>query len=151
MILLSKKHLIKDNKLKTYFLDACALIAFLLKEEGFENVKKIIIDADDEKIVLKMNQINLLEVYSHLYGNYGREAANNALEKIKLLPIQIINKLDEKVFRLAGRLKPQYTLSLGDSVVTAECLNNNDTLITGDHKDFEPIKKKENIKINWFR
>ena len=49
------------------------------------------------------------------------------------------------------RLKPQYTLSLGDSVVAAECMINNDTLITGDHKDFEPIKKKEKISINWFR
>ena len=137
--------------MKSYFLDACALIAFLLKEEGCENVKKTMIEADDEKIILKINQINLLEVYSHLYGNYGRDAANNALDKIRLLPIQIINELDEKVFKLAGRLKPQYTLSLGDSVVAAECMINNNTLITGDHKDFEPVKKVEKIKIDWFR
>jgi len=85
-------------KLKSYFLDACALIAFLLKEEGFENVKRIMIEADDEKIILKMNQVNLLEVYSHLYGNYGRDAANKALDKIKLLPIQIIHELDAPLY-----------------------------------------------------
>jgi predicted nucleic acid-binding protein len=140
-----------NTELKSYFLDACALIAVYVNESGADNVKKIIQESIDGKNILKMHQVNLLEVYSHLYGNYGRDAANTALDKIKLLPIQIINELDEKVFKLAGRLKPQYTLSFGDSVVAAECIINNNTLITGDHKDFEPIKKNENIKINWFR
>jgi len=137
--------------LPTQILDACALIALFANESNADNVKKIIKEAEDKKIILKINQINLLEVYSYLYGNYGKIAANNAFEKIKLLPIQVINELDEKVFKLAGRLKPQYSLSLGDSVVAAECMINNSILITGDHKDFEPIKKKENIKIEWFR
>ena len=46
-----------------YILDACALIALLAGEHGAENVKKIIQEAIDGKINIKINQINLLEVY----------------------------------------------------------------------------------------
>jgi PIN domain nuclease of toxin-antitoxin system len=49
-----------------FVLDACALIALLAGEPGAENVKKIIQDAIDGKIIVKINQINLLEVYLYV-------------------------------------------------------------------------------------
>jgi len=49
-----------------YFLDACALIALLSGEKGAENVKNILQKAIDGKIIIKINQINFLEVYYHI-------------------------------------------------------------------------------------
>jgi PIN domain nuclease of toxin-antitoxin system len=49
-----------------FILDACALIALLAGESGGENVKKIIQDAVDGNAVVKINKINLLEVYYHV-------------------------------------------------------------------------------------
>ena len=46
-----------------YFLDACALIAFLSGENGSAKIKLILQDALQKKVILRMNQINLLEVY----------------------------------------------------------------------------------------
>jgi len=40
-----------------YILDACALIALLAGEPGAENVKKIIQDAVDGNVIVKMKQI----------------------------------------------------------------------------------------------
>ena len=48
-----------------FILDACALIALLAGEKGAEKVRDIIQDAIDGKITVKINQINLLEVYYH--------------------------------------------------------------------------------------
>jgi PIN domain nuclease of toxin-antitoxin system len=38
-----------------FILDACALIALLAGESGAENVKKIIQDAVDENVTVKIN------------------------------------------------------------------------------------------------
>ena len=134
-----------------YILDACALIALLAGEKGAENVKKIIQDAIDGQIIVKINKINLLEVYYHICKVYNQEEANKVINKIEEFPIEIINGLDGNVFREAGRIKANYKISLGDSIVVAECINNDGILITSDHDDFTIFEKEKLIKIYWFR
>jgi len=134
-----------------YILDACALIALLAGEHGAENVKKIIQDAVDGKITIKINQINLLEVYYKICNVYNQDEANKTMIKIREFPIEIIIGLKEDVFNEAGKIKSKYKIPLGDSIAVAECIIGNGILVTSDHNDFEKIEKKENIKINWFR
>jgi len=134
-----------------YILDACALIALLAGEHGAENVKKIIQDAVDGKITIKINQINLLEVYYKICNVYNQGEANKTMIKIREFPIEIIIGLKEDVFNEAGKIKSKYKIPLGDSIAVAECIIGNGILVTSDHNDFEKIEKKENIKINWFR
>ena len=134
-----------------FILDACALIALLAGEPGAENVKKIIQDAIDGKITVKINQINLLEVYYKVCNVYNQDEANKTIEKIKEFPIKIIIGLEETVFNEAGRIKSKYKIPLGDSIAVAECIINKGILVTSDHNDLEKIEKKENLKINWFR
>jgi predicted nucleic acid-binding protein len=132
-------------------LDACALIALLAGEHGAENVKKIIQDAVNGDITVKINQINLLEVYYKICNIYNQNEANRTMEKIKEFPIEIIVGLKEDVFNEAGRIKSKYKIPLGDSIAVAECITGKGILVTSDHNDFEEIEKKENVKINWFR
>jgi predicted nucleic acid-binding protein len=134
-----------------FILDACALIALLANEPGAENVIKIIQNAIDGNIIVKINQINLLEVYYDLCKTYGQNEANKALETIKKFPIEIIVGLSDEVFKKAGQIKSKYKIPLGDAIAMAECKINDGILVTSDHKDFEPIEKVENVKINWFR
>ena len=61
-----------------FILDACAVIALLAGEQGAENVKALVQDAIEEKITIKMNQINLLEVYYHVCNAYNQDEANRA-------------------------------------------------------------------------
>ena len=134
-----------------FILDACSLIALLVGEKGAENIKDIIQNAIDGKTTVKINQINLLEVYYFTINNYGQDEANIMLKRIKEFPIEIITGLTDDVFKEAGRIKSKYKIPLGDSIVAAECLIKNATLVTSDHDDFEKIIESENIEINWFR
>jgi predicted nucleic acid-binding protein len=78
-------------------LDACALIALLAGEPGAENVKKIIQDAIDGNATIKINRINLLEVYYKVCNVYNQDEANKTIEKIKEFPIEIIIGLKEVI------------------------------------------------------
>ena len=134
-----------------YILDACALIAFLADETGSDKIEEIIQNAIDEKVILKINQINLLEVYYFIFNLYGQNEANRALEKIMEFPIEIKIGLNEDGFKVAGRIKSKYKIPLGDSIAAAECIIENGILVTSDHNDFEKVADTEIIKINWFR
>ena len=136
---------------ETFILDACALIALLAGEPGAENVRKIIQDAVDGKISLKINQINLLEVYYKICNVYNQNEANRTIKKIKEFPIEIIVGLKDDVFNEAGRIKSKYKIPLGDSIAVAECITGKGILVTSDHHDFGKIEKKENLKIYWFK
>ena len=134
-----------------FIFDACALIALLAGEPGAEKVKDIIQDAIDGKATIKINQINLLEVYYHIINVYNQNKANKMLEKIKEFPIEVIIGLTADVFKEAGRIKSKYKIPLGDSIAVAECVINKGILVTSDHTDLDKIENAENIKINWFR
>ena len=131
-----------------FILDACALIALLAGEPGAEKVRDIIQDAIDGKITLKINQINLLEVYYYVINVYDQNEADKALMKIKEFPIEIIVGLNGNVFNEAGRIKSKYKIPLGDSIAVAECIVEKGTLVTSDHSDFEKVKDTEKIAIN---
>jgi predicted nucleic acid-binding protein len=132
-------------------LDACALIALLAGEKGAEKVRDIIQDAIDGKVTVKINQINLLEVYYHIINIYDQNKADEMLKKIKNFPIEVIIGLEDNTFNEAGRIKSKYKIPLGDSIVVAECIIRKGTLVTSDHSDLEKMEKAEKITINWFR
>ena len=134
-----------------YILDACALIALLAGENGAEKIRDIIQEAIDEKVTVKINQINLLEVYYHVMNVYDQNKANEMLEKIKKFPIEVIIGLDDSTFNEAGRIKSKYKIPLGDSILVAECIIRKGTLVTSDHSDLEKVENAEKIMINWFR
>ena len=50
---------------KIYVFDACALIALLSKETGYENVEKIINEAKNKKAKILIHKINLYEIFYH--------------------------------------------------------------------------------------
>ena len=134
-----------------FILDACALIALLAGEKGAEKVRDIIQDAIDEKVTVKINQINLLEVYYHIINIYDQNKANEMLKIIRKFPIEVIVGLEDSTFNEAGRIKSKYKIPLGDSIVVAECIITKGTLVTSDHSDLEKMENAEKIAINWFR
>ena len=134
-----------------FILDACALIALLAGEQGAEKVRDIIQDAIDEKATVKINQINLLEVYYHIINIYDQNEANEMLNIIRKFPIEVIIGLEDSTFNEAGRIKSKYKIPLGDSIVVAECVIRKGILVTSDHSDLEKMENAEKITINWFR
>ena len=134
-----------------FILDACALIAYLKKETGFEAVIGFFDRSDDDDITLSMHILNLLEVYYGFYRDDGKEYAEAILRDTSSLPITIVEDLGESLFREAGRLKASYDISFADSIALALASVSGGTLVTADYHDFGQIEHKEAIRFSWIR
>ena len=135
----------------TYILDACSMISVLAKEDGWEKVSQLYRKAAGGEIILIMHRLNLLEVYYNILREYGKDAANDFMADVKQSPIAINHEISDEIFLEAGRLKATYKISLADSVVLAQSVVSDGSLVTSDHHEFDVIENKENIKFAWMR
>jgi len=133
-----------------FVLDACALLVAARNEEGANIVVDVYNKAANGEIKLLLNRINLLEVYYDLYRYKGSNYADNFLNTIKQSDVKI-REFDDIIFNHAGRLKATYKISLADSIVLAQTLSVDGTLLTCDHHEFDVIEHKEPIHFLWIR
>jgi len=134
-----------------YVLDACALAAFFNDEEGADIVQDILLEADEAKIQIFMNKLNLFEVYYGIRREDGYQKAEEFYNIASRLPITIINGISDDVFREAGRIKSSYKMSLADSIVLGETSVMGATIITSDHHELDIVDEKESISFKWIR
>jgi len=134
-----------------YVLDACAMLAVLAEEEGWEKVSELYRKATCGEITLIMHRLNLLEVYYGILREYGKDAANDLMSDVNQSPIAINREISDEIFLEAGRLKATYKISLADSVALAQAVVSGGSLITSDHHEFDVIESKENISFAWVR
>jgi len=134
-----------------FVLDACALLAFLLDEEGAVEIEKILLDAENGDCTVVVNKINALEIYYNILRMSGTARADEILNAIAIMPLTIIDTLEDPVFKEAGRIKAGYRLSLADSIAVAETKVRNARLVTSDHHELEPLERDKEVSIFWFR
>ena len=134
-----------------FVLDACALIALLRRENGAELIEDVFRKAIEKATTIVMNKLNLLEVYYDTYRLYDKETADRLLERIYMLPVQIVSEFTDDVLKEAGRLKATYRITIADSVAVAEASVAGCPLLTSDHHELEAVEKSENIKFHWIR
>jgi uncharacterized protein len=135
----------------TYIFDACALIALMHDEDGSEIVETKLEKAMKGEIEIFMNKLNLLEIYYGLYREEGIETAEEIYNRISMLPITIIDILEDDVFKIAGRIKATYKLSLADSIVIGEAAAKSGIVVTCDHHEFDIVEYNESIEFEWIR
>jgi PIN domain nuclease of toxin-antitoxin system len=134
-----------------YIFDACALIAFLSKETGYENVEKIIKEAKNKQVTIKMHKVNLYEVYYHISKLYDEASAINLLTEVKKSPIQLDMEITDEIIIKAGNLKRKYKMSLADSIGLGETIIYSGSFVTADHHELGIIDQNENINFTWIR
>ncbi len=117
-----------------YIFDACALIALMNDEDGSEVVETRLEKVMRGEIEIFMSKINLLEIYYGLYREEGAEKAEETYNRILMLPITIIDILEDNVFKIAGRIKATYKLSLADSIVIGEAVAKSGLVVTSTGK-----------------
>jgi predicted nucleic acid-binding protein len=132
-------------------LDACALLALLNGEDGADIVDVLLEQAQDRKITLYMNAIQLLEVYYDRIRVSGFKLANEILESILAYPITIIDTISRPILDEAARIKATYSLSLGDAVGLATAIAMGGAFVTSDHHDLDRIDSAEPGLLCWFR
>jgi predicted nucleic acid-binding protein len=134
-----------------YVLDACALIALVKKEKGYEKIKSLLDEASTGQSTIYMHTINLIEVYYHFYRSSGKEKSGTILEQIYKMPVNFVDFIDPTIFSETSRLKAAYAIPLGDSIGLATAFKTEGVFVTADHSDFEEIEKTEAFSFFWFR
>jgi PIN domain nuclease of toxin-antitoxin system len=131
-------------------LDSSALLAFIKKEKGMEQIKNLFLQAEQEKYSLSMHQINYVEFIYKCNQFYDSEKANAIVADLESPLLAIVNFMDGKLGLYCALLKSRYTLSLGDAVGLAYSKLMDGTFWTAD-RALSDIAKKEEIKISFIR
>ena len=137
--------------MKTYILDACAIIALLKEESGFEKVAELYEDVINDKINLFVNIINLFEVYYNIFRDYDPNYADKVLNEIQKLSITIVDKFDDIILKKAAYLKASYKISLADSIAVATAIRYKGILVTADHHELDIVEKNNEAEFLWIR
>jgi len=123
-------------KKKRFVTDAWAILALLQKEEpAASRVKEILEGAEQKKVEIFLSVINLGEVYYRVGKTKGEKEAEETLEEIRNLPIQILS-VDLKRVLEAGKFKMRYPISYADAFAAAASYATEATLLTGDPELF---------------
>jgi predicted nucleic acid-binding protein len=134
-----------------YVFDACALIAFLNKEPEAVKVKSLLERTGTEDISIYMSVFNLVEVYYGFIRKYGSvERADEIMQQVDDLPIEIIETVSPAVYRETARLKGFYRISLADAIACATAKSLAATLVTKD-SEIKAVEQGENLSVLWIR
>jgi uncharacterized protein len=137
--------------MNTFVIDACALIAYLFDEKGADIFEDLLIQARNNQIEMVMHIINLGEVYYDILKRNDSTTARETYKYIRQLPIRFEDRINDQMIYKVGEFKTNFRMSYADSFAAAQTILLNGELLTTDHKEFEPLKQSNAIKINWLR
>lgn len=131
--------------MKTYVLDASALMTFFEDRPGADKVEERLAKAAEAKHPLLMSVVNWGEVYYSVWRARGQKAADAKLLEIAQLPIEVVG-VDMELGKLAASLKAEHNLPYADCFGAALAQLKKATLVTAD-RDFSSVE--EILKIVW--
>lgn len=133
------------DKKKSYVLDSYALLAYFADEKGRGPVEKLLTDALNDEVLIKMTVINLGEVIYIIERKRGLPDAQLTLSRIKELPIKLID-IDEDLALAAAHIKAERSIAYADCFAAALSKLQKAVLFTGD-PEFKKLEK--DIEIFW--
>jgi len=127
-------------------LDSFAMIAYLNKEKGFENVRGVMAEAQKSRDSVLMNEVNVGEVYYILFRKRGPEKADYFIETILAsLPILTVSNGFADVIN-AAKIKAEHPLSFADCFAVDTARKYNAVIMTGD-PEFKRVEQL--VEIEW--
>jgi len=133
--------------MRNYLFDAFPLLCWLQEEPGYQLIDDLLTEAETGKSSISIHIINLGEVFYRLWRVSGMKRAEEILDKIRLLPIQILSISDEEVME-AAKIKAKYPISYADAFAVAKALQSGATIVTGD-PEYKKVSKT--IEILWVK
>jgi len=79
--------------MKTYVLDACAILALIKQEHGYEVIEQLYLQAEKQEISLAIHKINLLEIHYNIFREASEIKANQIYRQVEKSPIIIMDSL----------------------------------------------------------
>ena len=137
--------------METYVIDACAFIAYLRKEDGYQKVKSILKAAKNLDNKTLMHNVTLAEVYYDFSRADGRNTADEVLSDAAQLPIQLIDIVSGDLIKSVGYFKTHYKISFADTFVLATAKLNNAKVVSSDHHEFDVVEQRGDLEFEWIR
>lgn len=132
-----------------FVFDACAVIALLHEEPGSGTVASLLKGPENR---CRLHAVNLCEVF---YDGLRRGGVTNAARLEEILTksgLDITTDVPRSLWESAGHLKATFRkISLADSFALAFTLQENGTLVTSDHHEFDPVAAADLCSIQFFR
>jgi len=132
----------------TLVLDACAAIAYLRKEDGWQRLMGKVIEPD---AALAMHAVNFCEVYYEFLRSDGAEAATQAWDRLRELPIEVVALWDDAFLMRVGEFKVEHKVSLADAFALATSRHFGAQLATTDHHELDALEKDGAARFFWLR
>lgn len=133
----------KKRSSKNLVFDSWTLLAFLKKEPCFPQVEQLLRRAQKEEIRLFLSLINWGEIYYQILRNFDKNKAEEVLEIIEQLPLEIMD-VNRELVKIAAAHKAKGRLSYADCFVIATAEVMKGTIVTGD-PEFKKLKPKVNL------
>jgi len=132
---------------EAYTLDTYAIIAYLKKEGGGEQVRTLLEKAKKKDVVLFVHEINLGEVQYIVHRESGEKESDKLIAWLRECPITFVG-LEDNILSRAAKIKAVYSISFADAFAAATTILKDSVLLTGD-PEFKPMEKI--VKIKWLK
>ena len=133
------------RKARAYVLDSWAVLAYLEDEPAGESVANLIIEANETGQPIYISTVNAGEVWYILAREVSESAADQALEELSHLGVQMA-EATWPLARAAAIFKAKGKISYADCFAAALALEKKAELITGD-KEFRQVEAQ--VRIHW--
>ena len=131
-----------------YVLDACAMLAYLRNEAGANVVESALLDTNGQCIA---HAINLCEVYYIFHRDSGESDADAAVADLKSVGVVERNDFGETFWKEVGKLKAGGGISIPDCFAIKLSKQLGGTVLTSDHKEFDPVAAAGICSITFIR
>jgi len=125
---------------KRYALDTSALIAFFQDEPGAAKVQELLTEARQAEHPLLLSVVNWGELYYVAWQRMGEAAAQQRVQEIARLPIELVD-VDRETALLAATLKAQHKLPYTDGFAAALAMQRKAVVVTAD-RHFARVEKQ---------
>jgi len=133
--------------MKATVLDSYALIAYLEREKGYEDVASIFDECVVKDREVFVSVVNWGEVIYHALRSGGEKTALLAEDAMRALPLQFVDA-NKEIALQAAHFKASNKMSYADCFAAALALKKKCELVTGD-KEFKQVEHA--IKIRWIK
>jgi predicted nucleic acid-binding protein len=133
--------------MRTYVLDASALLAFLQRTPSAYKVNDLLKEALQERAKVLMSAVNYGEVYGKILRDSGPEQALMAIQAVGPLPIEMLDVTPQRACQAAD-VKVKHKLYYADSFAAALAIEHKATLVTSD-SDFRKLGRS--FPVVWLK
>lgn len=135
--------------MKTFVMDANALIAYLSGEAGGDVVESFLMDTEN---ICFAHAVNLCEVYYEYARSGGPDKAAKVIADLIGTGLITREDMDQELWQQAGDYKAEYRrISLADCFCASLADRLNAEVVTSDHHEFDALVNDSICRVKFIR